>query len=392
MILPGAVLGVLGGGQLGRMFTVRAREMGYRVLVLDPDPGSPAGMIADRHIAAHYDDDVALDELVRNCAAVTTEFENVPAGVLEFLSERLPVRPGPEVVAVAQDRIAEKETFRDLGFTTAPFHAIRTTADLDDAWHAMDGPAILKTARFGYDGKGQVSVTTPAELARAWDEQRGATCILERRLDLEGEVSVVLARGSDGAVAAFPPVENVHVGGILHTSTVPARLDAGVLAAAEEAATALSHRLSYVGVLAVEMFLVADGQLFLNEIAPRPHNSGHFTLDACVTDQFEQQVRALCDLPLGDPSLISPVTMINLLGDLWQGGDPPWQNALSHAGVKLHLYGKHHARPGRKMGHLNCLAGSADEALELAAMAHRALQPRTIAQSIATGQPTDQLA
>jgi 5-(carboxyamino)imidazole ribonucleotide synthase len=373
MILPGAVLGVLGGGQLGRMFTVRAREMGYRVIVLDPDRGSPAGAIADHHIAAQYDDAVALEEMAAKCAAITTEFENVPANVMTTLAEHVPVRPGPEAVAIAQDRIAEKTYLEREGFPTAPFHIVRTADDLTPAWDSVGPPALLKTARLGYDGKGQASVASQDALTDAFAGFHGASCVLERRLDLEVELSVVLARGEDGEIACFPPIENVHVNGILYTSTVPARVTPELANAAKDLALSLAARLEYVGVMAVEMFVAEGGTLFVNELAPRPHNSGHFTLDACVTDQFEQQVRALCGLPLGDPRLISPVTMINILGDLWHDGNPSWQEALSRHGVKLHLYGKHHPRPGRKMGHLNCLAGSPEESLALAREAHDAL-------------------
>jgi 5-(carboxyamino)imidazole ribonucleotide synthase len=373
MILPGAVLGVLGGGQLGRMFTVRAREMGYRVIVLDPDHGSPAGAIADHHIAAEYQDAIALEEMAARCAAITTEFENVPADVMATLAEHVPVRPGPEAVAIAQDRIAEKKYLEREGFPTAPFRIVRRADDLTPAWNAVGPPALLKTARLGYDGKGQVSVASPEALTNAFAGFGEASCVLERRLDLEAELSVVLARGVDGGIACFPPIENVHIDGILYTSTVPARVTPDLADSAKDLALSLAARLEYVGVMAVEMFVADGGALFVNELAPRPHNSGHFTLDACVTDQFEQQVRTLCGLPLGDPRLISPVTMINLLGDLWHDGDPAWREALSRHGVKLHLYGKHHPRPGRKMGHLNCLAGSPDKSLALARGAHEAL-------------------
>ncbi len=381
MILPGAVLGVLGGGQLGRMFTVRAREMGYRVIVLDPDHGSPAGAIADHHIAAQYHDPIALEEMATKCAAITTEFENVPADVLVELAQRVPVRPGPEAVAIAQDRIAEKTYLEREGFPTTAFQVVNCPDDLALAWDAVGPPALLKTARLGYDGKGQASVTDPESLADAFAGFRGAPCVLERRLDLQAELSVVLARGDDGELACFPPIENVHRNGVLYTATVPARVTPALVDQARDLAVSLAARLEYVGVMAVEMFVADGGSLFVNELAPRPHNSGHFTLDACVTDQFEQQVRALCGLPLGDPRLISPVAMINLLGDLWHDGNPPWHNALSRHGVKLHLYGKHHPRPGRKMGHLNCLAGSADEALALARDAHEALAAPTAASA-----------
>lgn len=385
MILPGAMLGVLGGGQLGRMFTVRAREMGYRVLVLDPDLASPAGAFADHHLAAAYDDEIALQELTERCSAVTTEFENVSAEVLEWLADRMPVRPGAVPVAIAQDRISEKGYLEDHGLPTATFAVIHDESDLSAAWSAVGAPAILKTARLGYDGKGQASVNDQEALAEAYAGLRSHHCVLERRLALEGEISIVLARGVDGEVAAFPAVENVHVDGILQTSTVPARIPPALAASATELAVALAHQLDYVGVLAVELFIADGGDLFVNELAPRPHNSGHFTLDACVTDQFEQQVRALCGLPLGEPRLISPVTMINILGDLWSNGDPAWEDSLSRPGVKLHLYGKHHARPGRKMGHLNCLAETAESSFTLAHRAHEALRSRQDAATSVRG-------
>jgi 5-(carboxyamino)imidazole ribonucleotide synthase len=347
--------------------------MGYRVIVLDPDRGSPAGAIADHHLAAQYDDGMALEEMANKCAAITTEFENVSADVLATLAAHVPVRPGPGAVAIAQNRIAEKTYLEREGFPTAPFQMVKSSDDLARAWDMVGSPALLKTACLGYDGKGQASVASAEELAGAFADFHSASCVLERRLDLEAELSVVLARGVDGDIACFPPIENVHLNGILYTSTVPARVTQELADSAKDLAVSLAARLEYVGVMAVEMFVANGGVLFVNELAPRPHNSGHFTLDACVTDQFEQQVRALCGLPLGDPRLISPVTMINLLGDLWHDGAPPWQDALSRHGVKLHLYGKHHPRPGRKMGHLNCLAATPDEALALAQGAHEAL-------------------
>jgi len=375
MIQPGAVLGVLGGGQLGRMFTVRAREMGYRVIVLDPDRGSPAGGIADRHLAAEYHDQEALEELAASAAAITTEFENVPASVMEWLSQRTLVRPGPEPVAIAQDRLKEKQFLVDAGFPTAQFMPVRDEADIEQAWGGLGQPALLKTARMGYDGKGQFPVGSLSQASAAWQSARRVPMVMERRLDLELEVSVVLARGYDDEVACFPVAENVHVNGILDTTTVPARVPGELAEQAIGLAEAVARRLEYVGVLAVEMFVADGGKLFVNELAPRPHNSGHYTLDATVTDQFEQQVRALCGLPLGDPRLISPVAMVNLLGDLWdEDTAPQWSNALAHRGVKLHLYGKHHARPGRKMGHMNCLEQSPDRALALAQEARDSLK------------------
>lgn len=366
MILPGATLGVLGGGQLGRMFAIRAREMGYRVVVLDPDPGSPAGQLADLHLRAAYDDPEALDRMARDCDAITTEFENVPAGVLERLACHRPVRPGADAVAVAQDRIREKAALLERGFATAPFRAVTDAPSLAAALEAIPVPALLKTSRLGYDGKGQAAVDRREDAADAWARLGRVPCVLERRLDLERELSVVLARGADGSIAAFPTGENRHRDGILETTVVPARVPPGLAAEARDLAAAVAHSLNYVGVLGVELFVAEGGRLFVNEIAPRPHNSGHWTLDACSTDQFEQQVRALCGLPLAEPRLLSPVAMVNLLGDLWRGGPPHWLEALRRPGVRLHLYGKAEARPGRKMGHLNCLAADPDQALALA--------------------------
>ncbi len=375
MILPGATLGVLGGGQLGRMFTIRARTLGYGVVVLDPDAGSPAGAMADRHLCAAYDDRAALEELARSCAAVTTEFENVPAGVLEQLAGHVPVSPPPHAVAIAQDRILEKRFLAEHGFPTAAWRPVLSAADLADA-ATLGAPAILKTSRFGYDGKGQISVERVEELATAQQRLRGVACVFERRLALECELSVVLARGRDGALVAFPPAENVHRGGILETSTIPARVPAQLAQSAAELAAAVATALDYVGVLGVELFVADGGRLYVNELAPRPHNSGHFTLDATATDQFEQQVRALCGLPLGSPVLLSPATMINLLGDAWVGGEPRWEEAFARPGVKLHLYGKREPRPGRKMGHLTCLAATADASFHLAHETLQALERR----------------
>jgi 5-(carboxyamino)imidazole ribonucleotide synthase len=375
VILPGATVGVVGGGQLGRMFVMRAREMGYRVVVLDPDAGSPAGQIADRHLRAGYTDRPALDELAKACEAVTTEFENVPAESLERLAARCLVRPPVHAVATAQDRIVEKSFLRDAGFATAPFRAVRTIEEIEAAVAAVRLPALLKTSRLGYDGKGQAPVTDPASARAAFDRFGGVACVLEEQLALETELSVVLARGEDGQVAPFPVGENRHADGILETTVVPARVAGALAAEARALAVAVAERMGYVGVLGVELFVANGGRLYVNEMAPRPHNSGHYTMDACAVDQFEQQLRTLCGLPLGEPRLLTPVAMINLLGDLWQGGAPRWGEALRLPGVRLHLYGKAEPRRGRKMGHLNCLAADANTALALAHAARRALHP-----------------
>jgi 5-(carboxyamino)imidazole ribonucleotide synthase len=375
VILPGATVGVLGGGQLGRMFTLRARSMGYHVVVLDPDPLSPAGHVADRHIRAAYTDEPALDQLARACAAVTVEFENVPAEALERLARDRPVRPPGDAVAVAQDRIAEKTFLRDAGFPTAPFRAVRQVGELEAALAEIGTPALLKTSRLGYDGKSQAPVADLVAARAAFERFGGVACVLEQRLELEAELSVVLARGADGAVAPFPAGENTHRDGILETTVVPARISERLAADARETAVGVAERLAYAGVLGVELFVAGGGHLFVNEIAPRPHNSGHYTMDACTVDQFEQQLRALCGLPLATPRLLTPVAMINLLGDLWREGQPRWAEALRLAGVRLHLYDKSEPRPGRKMGHLNCLAETADRAFALAHRAHAALTP-----------------
>ena len=362
MIFPDAMLGMLGGGQLGRMFTLAAHSMGYRVTVLDPDPLSPAGAIADVHLKAAYQDREALQHLADTCAAVTTEFENVPADSLRSLAAHCTVRPGGDAVAVAQDRVREKRFFTGNGFAVAPFAVIEQDGDLD-AVDSVLFPGILKRARFGYDGKGQARVATLAEARAAFAELGSETCVLERKVDLACEISVVVARGADGATRTFPVAENRHRNGILDVSIVPARVSPELSTAAERAATGVAEKLGYCGVLAVEFFVSTDGALLVNEIAPRPHNSGHYTIDACATSQFEQQVRTLCGLPLGDTSLLKPVVMVNLLGDVWAHGTPAWNRVFALPQAKLHLYGKHEARPGRKMGHYTVIGETADIAL-----------------------------
>lgn len=373
MILPGATVGMLGGGQLGRMFTLRARSMGYGVVVLDPDPLSPAGLVADRHLRAEYTEEKALDTMAAACAAITTEFENVPAATLERLARTSIVRPSVRALAIAQDRIAEKRFLQESGFATARFRPVHSAAELESAVAAIRAPALLKTSRLGYDGKGQAAVTDVPSAREAFERFGGVACVLEERLALETELSVVLARGEDGAVAAFPVGENRHRDGILETTVVPARVPEPLAEEARALAIALAERMAYVGVLGVELFVANGGRLFVNEMAPRPHNSGHYTMDACAVDQFEQQLRALCGLPLGEPRLLTPAAMINLLGDLWAHGEPRWAEALRLPGVRLHLYGKTVPRPGRKMGHLTCLARDAGQALALALDAHAAL-------------------
>jgi 5-(carboxyamino)imidazole ribonucleotide synthase len=373
VILPGATLGVLGGGQLGRMFVLQARTMGYKVIVLDPDPDSPAGQVADTHLRADYSDSRALDQLGAACAAVTTEFENVPAGALERLERSCRVRPPVKAVAVAQDRIAEKTFLERAGFGTAAFRPVRNEQELRDGLREVKLPALLKTSRLGYDGKGQATIQRPEDAAPAFAALGRVDCVLEERLALETELSVVLARGDDGGIAAFPVGENRHRDGILETTVVPARVPRATADEASETAGRVAGALDYVGVLGVELFVANGGRIYVNEIAPRPHNSGHYTLDACTADQFEQQLRALCALPLAEPRLLSPVAMVNLLGDLWQHGPPRWVEVFRRPDTRLHLYGKTEPRPGRKMGHLNCLADNPDRALALALEARDAL-------------------
>ncbi len=371
-ILPGAVLGILGGGQLGRMFTIAARTMGYQVMVLDPDPQSPAGQMADVHIQADYIDHGALRKMGAACAAVTTEFENVPASSLIELSRYCRVAPNADAVAIVQDRSREKSWLRDKGFPTAPFALINDLGDLERAAGETGFPAILKLSRFGYDGKGQFRVGSIVELKAALAELKAAPCVLEGLVTLDCEISVVLARNDSGACVCFPAGENHHQNGILNMTIVPARVSDELASQAQAQACAVADKLNYVGTLGVEFF-VSNGRLLVNEIAPRPHNSGHYTLDACVTDQFEQQVRALCGLPLGDARLLSPVVMVNLLGDVWRP-EPDWNALLTHPSIKLHLYGKTEARPGRKMGHYNCLGNTLQASLELAEETQLALE------------------
>ena len=367
-ILPPATLGVLGGGQLGRYFVMAARTMGYRTIVLEPDPGAPAGAAADLHLVAPYDDPEALAVLARECAVVTTEFENPPAAALESLAATTPVRPSPAAIAITQDRRAEKRFLASAGIPVAPFAVVDDERDLEAALRdaGVAFPAILKTARLGYDGKGQVTVGDDAELRDAWERLGRVPCVVEQRLPLEREVSVVLARTPDGTCAAFPTVANTHVGGILDLTVAPAPDADDDHHAATDLAISIAVALDYVGVLAVELFVVG-GRLVVNELAPRPHNSGHWTLDAAATSQFEQQVRAVCGLPLGDPSLVVPAAaMVNLLGDEWADGPPDWSAALADPGAHLHLYGKADPRPGRKMGHLTVSGETGSQVAERA--------------------------
>ena len=372
MMLPGeATLGVIGGGQLGRMFVHAAQCLGYRTLVLDPDEASPAGAVAHEQICAGYLDPAGLEQMASRCAAITTEFENVPAQALEQLARSRRVAPAAAAVAICQDRVAEKAHFAASGVACAPYAVIASAADLQSVPDRLL-PGILKTARFGYDGKGQMRISSRAELAMAWGELKGVTCVLEQMLPLALELSVISARGSDGSIVQFPVQQNLHIDGILAVTQVPAAdVSEALQVQALRAAARITESMDYVGVLCVEFFLLQDGSLIVNEMAPRPHNSGHYTIDACDVSQFELQVRTLAGLPLTPPRLHSPTLMLNLLGDLWFDAagtlrTPAWDALLALPGTHLHLYGKASPRSGRKMGHLTITAATAGQAGQIA--------------------------
>jgi len=335
--------------------------MGYRTVVLDPDAKSPAGEVADQHIQAGYTSQEALQQLAELSDAITTEFENVPAESLKFLSSRKPVHPSADAVAIARHRIQEKDYARQAGLNPAPYALVTCSGDFETAAGITGFPAILKTTTLGYDGKGQQIVGDAQQLADAFKLLGGVECVLERKMNLAVEISVLLARNPQGEVACYPPAENEHRNSILHQSIVPARVDADLADKAKTQAIGLASELGYVGVLAVEFFITTDNQLVFNEMAPRPHNSGHYTMDATITSQFEQQVRVMCELPPGSAELTNPVVMINLLGDLWPVS---WEDCLQNPALKLHLYGKHEARDGRKMGHFNLLSDEVEKAIQ----------------------------
>jgi 5-(carboxyamino)imidazole ribonucleotide synthase len=372
-ILPGATIGVLGSGQLGRMFAIAARRMGYRVHTLSPDNDTPTGQIADLEIVAAYDDLDAVREFASNVSVVTFEFENVPAPTAEAAERSAPVRPAGRVLHVTQHRLREKTFLSQAGFPVTPFVAVRSLPELQAALLKLGCPAVLKTAGWGYDGKGQFKIKNAGQADEAWRTVNTNEAVLEAFVDFACEVSVVGVRGSDGAVVTFPVIENAHRNHVLDLSCCPARIPEQVARQAAKIARGVLESLDCVGVLCVEFFVTRGGELLINELAPRPHNSGHLTIDACVTSQFEQQLRAICDLPLGSTELLRPASMANLLGDLWQARDPDWTAACALDDVKLHLYGKLEARPGRKMGHLTALAATPEAALARVECARRAL-------------------
>ena len=364
IISPGATLGVLGGGQLGRMFAIAARRLGYRVHVFCPEADSPAAPVADRTFVAPYDDLEQVRAFARSVDVVTFEFENVPSATSDACAEWVPVRPDGKVLHITQQRLREKGFLRDHGFPVTPFRAIHSQEDLETAARDLGLPGVLKTASFGYDGKGQRTIRSTAELPGAFAGLGGAEGIYEAFVDFAQEVSVVGARTLDGEFAAFPVFENVHRHHILDVTVSPARIPPALETAARELSRGILEALDVIGLLTVELFVTRDGRLIVNELAPRTHNSGHLTLDACITCQFEQQVRAVCGLPLGSTELKNPAAMANLLGDVWTHGEPRWAQALSNPRLKLHLYGKASARPGRKMGHITATADTTEAAIQ----------------------------
>jgi len=373
-VLPGSRIGVLGSGQLGRMFAMAARRMGYLVHTFSPESDTPTGQISDVEIPASYDDLDAVRDFARHVDVVTFEFENIPATTVEAVAEYAPVHPSGKVLHTAQHRVREKTYLARAGFPVTEFRHIRSIEDLRAALNELGYPAVLKTAGFGYDGKGQSKINSPAEAEQAFSAIGGQEAVLEAFVDFEREVSCIAARGADGAVASYGLIDNVHERHILDCSVAPATTPPEVVRAATEITKSLLEDLEVVGVLCVEFFLNRDGRLFVNEIAPRPHNSGHYTIDACVTSQFEQQLRAVCGLPLGATEMFyGAAAMANLLGDLWQDKEPDWRAACAFPNVKLHLYGKRIPRPARKMGHLTARASSTHEALETVRAARRAL-------------------
>ena len=374
-MLPGAVIGVLGSGQLGRMLALAARRMGYRTHVFSPDPGAPASQVADRAWTAAYDDLDAVRAFAQSVSAVTLEFENIPASTVEEIEELVPVRPGGAVLHTTQHRLREKTFLDRAGFPTVPFRAVPSRAALDVALQELGPPTVLKTAGFGYDGKGQTKISISDEIEAAWATLGGGEAVLEAWVDFACEVSVVAARGMDGAFVHFGVVENTHRDHILDLTVAPAAISPEATYEAVEITQGIFEELDIVGTACVELFLSTDGKLLVNEIAPRPHNSGHWTIDAAVTSQFEQQLRAVCGVPLGGTGQLRPAAMANLLGDLWMEGEPELTTALAFPEAKLHLYGKREARPGRKMGHLTALAGTTEAAAKLARAARATIAP-----------------
>jgi 5-(carboxyamino)imidazole ribonucleotide synthase len=371
--LPGATIGVLGSGQLGRMFAIAARRMGYRVHTLSPDYDSPTGQISDLEVMASYDDLDAVSEFARRVSVVTFEFENVPAATAQAAACCAPVRPAGSILHTTQQRIREKSFLRSAGLPTTPYREVHSLAELECAVSELGCPAVLKTAEFGYDGKGQFRIDSAQHVTEAWNAIGRKEAVLEAFIDFEREISVVAARGDDGQFVHYGAIENQHSRHILDVSITPAGVPDAVAREAVEMTRCVLDRLGVVGVLCVEFFVTHDHKLLINELAPRPHNSGHLTVDACVTSQFEQQLRAVCGLPLGSTAMHRPAAMANLLGDLWANGEPNWPAACAFPQVKLHLYGKLEPRPGRKMGHLTALNSDPEEAYRTVLKARQSL-------------------
>ncbi len=385
-ILPGATIGVLGSGQLGRMFAIAARQMGYRVHTLSPDTDTPTGQVADLEIVADYEDLDAIRAFAARVDVVTFEFENVPAGSAEACAAFVPVRPGGSALHTTQQRSREKAFLRERGMPVVPYARATDGDGLRAAIARIGLPCVVKSAAWGYDGLGQLRVSRPADVETAVARFAAQEVVVEKLVALAAEISVIAARDPQGVVATYPAFENRHANHILDTSLCPARVPVEILQRAAEIARAVLEALDYVGVLCVELFVTEDGALYVNELAPRPHNSGHLTIEACVTSQFEQQVRAVCGLPLGSTELLRPAAMANLLGDLWRGGEPDWLRSLEHPEAKLHVYGKSDARSGRKMGHLTSFGRDASDALERVVAARRAIA-RVASDSAAHGAP-----
>ncbi len=373
-ILPGATVGVLGSGQLGRMFAIAARRMGYRVHTFSPETDTPTGQVADVEINASYDDLAAVREFARAVSVVTFEFENVPSATVQAAAECAPVRPSGSVLHICQHRLREKTFLASHGFPVTPFRAIHSVADLREGLKDLGLPAVLKTAGFGYDGKGQIKITSSEQIDIALQAFGEREKILEAFVDFTCELSVIAARGLHGRIAHWEVIQNIHRNHILDISVAPAELPAPVADEALDIARGVLEQLDLTGVLCVEFFLTREGKLLINELAPRPHNSGHLTFDACVTSQFEQQLRAVCGLPLGSTQLLRSAAMANLLGDLWKEGEPNWEAVCSVPEIKLHLYGKVSPLPGRKMGHLTAMADTAQRASQLVRDARAALR------------------
>jgi 5-(carboxyamino)imidazole ribonucleotide synthase len=363
-ILPGKRIGVLGSGQLGRMLALAARNLGYGVAIYSPEENSPASAVADVDVVGDYLDLPRIHEFAKQVEVVTFEFENVPHDAAKACAEHAAVRPDGNVLHISQNRLREKNFLRENGFPTTPFQCVTSLADLEQAIAKIGAPGVLKTASFGYDGKGQVKIKTPAEAAQAWAAMKGAESIYEGFVDFVKEMSVIGARTLDGQIATFPVFENDHSNHILDITFAPAALGPVLSGEARQLACGILEKLEVVGLLTVEMFLTSDGHILVNELAPRTHNSGHLTIDACATSQFEQQVRAVCGLPLGSTEMEKPAAMANLLGHLWEHGEPDWAAALQDPLVKLHLYGKREARVGRKMGHLTATGETIELAIE----------------------------